>query len=59
MNFYSQISPDQVIMSHSPLKMFKQFQDKHCLISGQGPILEIAKGYVCKYTCYLFVQDIY
>ena len=31
-------------MSHSPLRMFKQFHDKHILVSGQGPVLEIAKG---------------
>jgi hypothetical protein len=31
-------------MSHSPLKMFKSFHSKHCLISGQGPIIEIAKN---------------
>ncbi|XP_038061453.1 haloacid dehalogenase-like hydrolase domain-containing 5 [Patiria miniata] len=38
------IHPDQVVMSHSPLKMFPQFHDKHVLVSGQGPIKEIAKG---------------
>lgn len=31
-------------MSHSPLKMFHQFQDKHVLVSGQGPVEEIARG---------------
>jgi hypothetical protein len=31
-------------MSHSPLKMFSYFHNKHCLISGQGPIIEIAKN---------------
>ena len=30
-------------MSHSPLKMFRQFLDKHVLVSGQGPAKEIAK----------------
>ena len=29
-------------MSHSPLKMFRQFHDKHVLVNGQGPIKEIA-----------------
>ncbi|XP_022095993.1 haloacid dehalogenase-like hydrolase domain-containing 5 [Acanthaster planci] len=38
------IHPDQVVMSHSPLKMFPQFHDRHVLVSGQGPIKEIAKG---------------
>ena len=31
-------------MSHSPLRMFKQFHDKHVLVSGQGPVLEIAQA---------------
>ena len=31
-------------MSHSPLRMFKQFHDKHVLVSGQGPVVEIAKA---------------
>ncbi|XP_048343711.1 haloacid dehalogenase-like hydrolase domain-containing 5 isoform X2 [Sphaerodactylus townsendi] len=37
------ISQDQVIMSHSPLQMFKHYHDKHVLVSGQGPLLDIAK----------------
>lgn len=32
-------------MSHSPLRMFKKFHDKCVLVSGQGPVLEIAKKY--------------
>ena len=31
-------------MSHSPLKMFQQFHEKHVLINGQGPVKEIAHG---------------
>lgn len=31
-------------MSHSPLKMFQQFHDKTVLVSGQGPVREIAKN---------------
>ncbi|CAG2053428.1 unnamed protein product [Timema podura] len=38
------ISEDQVVMAHSPLKMFHQYHDKHVLVSGQGPIVEIAKN---------------
>ncbi|XP_014326738.1 haloacid dehalogenase-like hydrolase domain-containing 5 [Xiphophorus maculatus] len=38
------ITEDQVIMSHSPLRMFKKFHDKCVLVSGQGPVLEIAKN---------------
>lgn len=38
------ISPDQVVMSHSPLKLLKNFHNKRCLISGQGPVVDIAKN---------------
>lgn len=38
------IRPDQVVMSHSPLKLFKSFHNKRCLISGQGPLVEIARN---------------
>ncbi|KAJ0041694.1 hypothetical protein NL108_009488, partial [Boleophthalmus pectinirostris] len=38
------IAPDQVIMSHSPLRMFKKYHNKCVLVSGQGPVLEIAKN---------------
>ncbi|XP_067684516.1 haloacid dehalogenase-like hydrolase domain-containing 5 [Haliotis asinina] len=38
------VHEDQVVMSHSPLKMFRQFHDKHVLVSGQGPVQEIARG---------------
>lgn len=31
-------------MAHSPLKMFQQYHNKRVLISGQGPIVEIAKN---------------
>ncbi|XP_061591814.1 haloacid dehalogenase-like hydrolase domain-containing 5 [Cololabis saira] len=38
------ITQDQVIMSHSPLRMLKKFHDKCILVSGQGPVLEIAQN---------------
>lgn len=38
------ITAEQVIMSHSPLRMFKKYHDKCVLVSGQGPVLEIAKN---------------
>ncbi|XP_013394123.1 haloacid dehalogenase-like hydrolase domain-containing 5 isoform X1 [Lingula anatina] len=38
------VSQDQVVMSHSPLKLFKQFHNKTVLVSGQGPVLQIAKN---------------
>ncbi|XP_030062007.1 haloacid dehalogenase-like hydrolase domain-containing 5 [Microcaecilia unicolor] len=37
------ISQEQIMMSHSPLRMFKQYHDKRVLVSGQGPVLDIAK----------------
>ncbi|XP_067855216.1 haloacid dehalogenase-like hydrolase domain-containing 5 [Heptranchias perlo] len=46
------ISQDQVMMSHSPLQMFKRFHDKCVLVSGQGPVMDIAKsvGFTCVIT---------
>ncbi|XP_065129087.1 haloacid dehalogenase-like hydrolase domain-containing 5 [Paramisgurnus dabryanus] len=38
------ILQDQVMMSHSPLRMFKKYHDKCVLVSGQGPVLDIAKN---------------
>ena len=29
-------------MAHSPLKLFEQYMSKHMLVSGQGPVYEIA-----------------
>ncbi|NWW45549.1 HDHD5 hydrolase, partial [Pedionomus torquatus] len=37
------ISQDQVMMSHSPLRMFKRYHEKCVLVSGQGPVLDIAQ----------------
>ncbi|XP_070558672.1 haloacid dehalogenase-like hydrolase domain-containing 5 [Ptychodera flava] len=42
-NLRVQVSAEQVVMSHSPLKIFEQFHDKHILVCGQGPIKDIAK----------------
>ncbi|XP_026221448.1 haloacid dehalogenase-like hydrolase domain-containing 5 [Anabas testudineus] len=36
------VSPDQVVLSHSPLRMFKQFHQMCVLVSGQGPVEEVA-----------------
>ncbi|KAM5173019.1 haloacid dehalogenase-like hydrolase domain-containing 5 [Mantella aurantiaca] len=38
-----EVSDNQVILSHSPLRMFRQFHDKKVLVSGQGPVEDIAK----------------
>ncbi|KAL4640767.1 hypothetical protein GN956_G11623 [Arapaima gigas] len=37
-----EVSPDQVMVSHSPLRMFTQFHRKCVLVSGQGPVTEVA-----------------
>ncbi|XP_034442542.1 haloacid dehalogenase-like hydrolase domain-containing 5 [Hippoglossus hippoglossus] len=36
------IVPEQVVLSHSPLQMLKSFHDKCVLVSGQGPVADIA-----------------
>lgn len=38
------------MMSHSPLRMFKKYHDKCVLVSGQGPVLDIAKKYPSTFT---------
>ncbi|KAI3369584.1 hypothetical protein L3Q82_024491, partial [Scortum barcoo] len=37
-----QIAPEQVVLSHSPLRLLKSFHDKCVLVSGQGPVTDIA-----------------
>lgn len=36
------VTEDQVVMSHSPLKMFSEYHDKQVLVVGQGPVETIA-----------------
>ncbi|XP_064011786.1 haloacid dehalogenase-like hydrolase domain-containing 5 [Pogoniulus pusillus] len=38
-----QVSPEQVILSHSPLRLFSQFHQKCMLVAGQGPVEENAQ----------------
>ncbi|KAK2718176.1 haloacid dehalogenase-like hydrolase domain-containing 5 isoform X2 [Artemia franciscana] len=38
------ITEDQVVMGHSPLRMFSQYHNHHVLVCGQGPILDIAEN---------------
>lgn len=38
----AEVSPDQVMLSHSPLRMFTQFHEMCVLVSGQGPVEEVA-----------------
>ncbi|KAM9808253.1 haloacid dehalogenase-like hydrolase domain-containing 5 [Neosynchiropus ocellatus] len=37
-----EVSPDQVMLSHSPLRMFTHFHKMRVLVSGQGPVEEVA-----------------
>ncbi|XP_029008272.1 haloacid dehalogenase-like hydrolase domain-containing 5 [Betta splendens] len=37
-----EVSPDQVVLSHSPLRMFEKFHKMCVLVSGQGPVEEVA-----------------
>lgn len=37
------VTEDKVVMAHTPLKVFYEFHDKRVLVSGQGPVEEIAK----------------
>ncbi|XP_059917191.1 haloacid dehalogenase-like hydrolase domain-containing 5 [Gadus macrocephalus] len=39
-----EVSAEQVMLSHSPLRMFTQFHNMCVLVSGQGPIKEVAEN---------------
>ncbi|XP_056157917.1 haloacid dehalogenase-like hydrolase domain-containing 5 [Lampris incognitus] len=39
-----QICQEQVVLSHNPLRMCTSFHDKCVLVSGQGPVLDIANN---------------
>uniref|UniRef100_A0A672ZFV9 Haloacid dehalogenase-like hydrolase domain-containing 5 n=1 Tax=Sphaeramia orbicularis TaxID=375764 RepID=A0A672ZFV9_9TELE len=39
-----QITPDQVVLSYSPLRMLRSFHEKCVLVSGQGPVTDIANS---------------
>ncbi|CAF93585.1 unnamed protein product, partial [Tetraodon nigroviridis] len=39
-----QVTPEQVVLSHSPLQMMTGFHQKCVLVSGQGPVTDIAKS---------------
>ena len=39
-----EITEDQVVMAHSPLKMFTEYHKKHVLVTGQGPVELIARS---------------
>ncbi|XP_068595962.1 haloacid dehalogenase-like hydrolase domain-containing 5 [Brachionichthys hirsutus] len=39
-----EVCPEQVMLSHSPLRMFTQFHKMRVLVSGQGPVEEVAQN---------------
>ncbi|XP_015767193.1 PREDICTED: cat eye syndrome critical region protein 5-like [Acropora digitifera] len=40
-----EVKEDQMVLSHTPLKMFNALHDKHVLVSGQQNIKEILQSY--------------
>ncbi|XP_055107886.2 haloacid dehalogenase-like hydrolase domain-containing 5 isoform X1 [Symphalangus syndactylus] len=38
-----EVDADQVILSHSPMKLFSEYHEKRMLVSGQGPVVENAQ----------------
>lgn len=55
----SQVSPDQVMLSHSPLRIFTQFHKMRVLVSGQGPVVEVAHKYPVLADRHQFCSVIY
>uniref|UniRef100_H2Z421 Haloacid dehalogenase-like hydrolase domain-containing 5 n=1 Tax=Ciona savignyi TaxID=51511 RepID=H2Z421_CIOSA len=51
-----EITSEQVMMSHSPLRMFPEFHNKCVLMSGQGPLDQIAKK--IGFTNYVTIDQI-
>lgn len=39
-----QVEPEQVILSHSPMRLFSQHHKRRMLVSGQGPLVENARA---------------
>uniref|UniRef100_A0A7E4W1K4 Cat eye syndrome critical region protein 5 n=1 Tax=Panagrellus redivivus TaxID=6233 RepID=A0A7E4W1K4_PANRE len=40
----TKITSDQVVLAHTPLRMFKDLHEKHVLMVGQGPVVEIGES---------------
>jgi len=38
------VTEEQVVMAHSPLKMFTEYHKKQVLVTGQGPVQQIARS---------------
>ncbi|XP_028910290.1 haloacid dehalogenase-like hydrolase domain-containing 5 isoform X1 [Ornithorhynchus anatinus] len=39
-----EVSPEQVVLSHSPLRLLSRFHERRVLVSGQGPVAENARS---------------
>ncbi|XP_038623667.1 haloacid dehalogenase-like hydrolase domain-containing 5 [Tachyglossus aculeatus] len=39
-----EVSPEQVVLSHSPLRLLSHFHERRVLVSGQGPVVENARS---------------
>lgn len=50
------VKVDQVMLSHSPLHLYKEYHDKCVLVCGQGPVKEIADG--LGFTKTVTIEDI-
>ena len=60
--FLLQISSDQVVLSHSPLRILSALHDKQVVVCGQGPVSDIAKMYsffLILFTSQLFYHHNY
>ncbi|XP_053111442.1 haloacid dehalogenase-like hydrolase domain-containing 5 isoform X2 [Hemicordylus capensis] len=50
------VSPEWVILSHSPLRLFHEFHDKCVLVCGQGPVEENARNLGFQYI--VTIEDV-
>jgi len=46
-----QVTPDQCIHSPGPLELFTDLHERHCLIVGQGKVMDIADEYPSVISC--------
>eukprot|EP00123_Amoebidium_parasiticum_P001534 comp12648_c0_seq1/m.7704 comp12648_c0_seq1/g.7704 ORF comp12648_c0_seq1/g.7704 comp12648_c0_seq1/m.7704 type:complete len:354 (-) comp12648_c0_seq1:98-1159(-) len=46
-----EVNPSQVVLSHTPMREFTEYFDKHVLLLGQGPLKDIARDYGFMRVC--------
>ena len=51
-----EVDPEQVVLSHSPLRVLDILHDKHVVVAGQGPVSEIAQ--MCGFARVSHIDDI-